>query len=347
MSVAWQALVDLRRLADWMDGQGLESGPIRDARSLQGGTQNVLLRFARGRREFVLRRPPQHPYMDGSETMLREARTLATLADSGVPHPALIAVCQDPSVLGAAFYLMEAVDGFNATVGMPALHASDPSIRRRMGFAMVDAAIALANVDHEAAGLSLRGEAQSYLERQVARWGSQFERYFQYPGWPGPGALGGVEAVGKWLQANLPASFRPGIIHGDFHLANVLYDFAGPRIVAVVDWELSTVGDPLLDLGWLMATWPDEDGGGGTSTVTPWKGFPHVDELIDRYRSHSTRDLSAIAWYGVLACYKLGIILEGTHARAAAGKAPVQTGAELHSKAIALFRRAGRWMKGA
>lgn len=339
---SWRSLVNLEKLTNWMDDEQLESGPIRNAQALQGGTQNVLLRFERGRREFVLRRPPLHPYMDGSETMLREARTLAALSGSSVPHPALIAVCPDADVLGAAFYLMAPVNGFNVTVGMPALHAGDPSIRRRMGFALVDAAVALGNVDHAAAGLSLRGDPQSYLARQVDRWRSQFERYCEYPGWPGPQTLAGVESVGQWLDTNRPASFRPGIIHGDYHLANVLYEFEGPRIAAVVDWELSTVGDPLLDLGWLIATWPDEGGDGGTSRVQPWDGFPTIGELIERYRQSSPRDLSRVAWYGVLACYKLGIILEGTHARACAGKAPQHTGAELHASAVRLFERAAR-----
>jgi aminoglycoside phosphotransferase (APT) family kinase protein len=123
-------VVDFAALARWMDDQQIERGPIEDVTSLQGGTQNVLLRFRRGQRAFVLRRPPKHPRANSNDTMRREARVLAALSDTGVPHPKLIATCSSEDVLGAAFYLMAPVDGFNATVGLPALHASDPAIRR-------------------------------------------------------------------------------------------------------------------------------------------------------------------------------------------------------------------------
>jgi aminoglycoside phosphotransferase (APT) family kinase protein len=328
-----------------MDVRSLESGPICDAVALQGGTQNILVRFRRGEREFVLRRPPLHPYVNGNETMLREARTLAALAGTPVPHPALIAACSDESVLGAAFYLMAPVDGFNATVEMPPLHSGGAAIRQQMGLAMADAAVELARVDFKSAGLALRGEPEGYLQRQIERWGAQLESYVQYAGWPGPSSIPELEIVSRWLEAHCPATFTPGIIHGDFHLANVLYDRHSARLAAIVDWELSTVGDPLLDLGWLIATWPDEDGSGGTSSVTPWQGFPTIDAVIARYRQLSDRDLSSVEWYGVFACYKLGILLEGTQARACAGKAQQETGDRLHDSAIRLFDRATRIMR--
>jgi len=339
---SWHLLVDRDRLGQWMDEQRVESGPIRDAVALQGGTQNILVRFRRGTREFVLRRPPLHPYVNGSETMLREARTLAALAGTAVPHPALIAACSDESVLGAAFYLMEPIDGFNATVEMPSFHAGDAAVRRQMGLAMADSAVALSRVDFAAAGMALRGEPGRYLQRQIERWRVQYHRYVEYAGWTGPASIPSVETVGRWLEAHCPATFTPGIIHGDFHLANVLYDRNSARIAAIVDWELSTVGDPLLDLGWLIATWPDEDGTGGTSVVRPWQGFPKIDAVIERYGQLSGQDLSGVEWYGVFACYKLGILLEGTQARACAGKAPQQTGARLHESALRLFDRATR-----
>lgn len=344
---SWQSLVDEGRLAAWMDSRGLAAGPLKDVRPLHGGTQNVLLRFTRGEREFVLRRPPANPYMDGNRTMLREARVLAALAGTGVPHPALIALCDDVAVLGSIFYLMEPVNGFNATVSMPTLHATDPSMRKQMGHAMVDGALALASVDHVAAGLELRGDPATYFDRQIEQWRSQLESYGRYEGWPGPTALAGIQTIARWLGNNQPREFRAGILHGDYHLANVLYDFQGPGLAAIVDWELSTVGDPLLDLGWLIATWPDENGEGGTSRIVPWSGFPTVRELVQRYEERSSRDLSSIAWYGVLACYKLGIILEGTYARACSGEAARQTGDELHASALRLFERAARLMNGA
>jgi aminoglycoside phosphotransferase (APT) family kinase protein len=342
---AWRGLVDLTRLAAWMDERGLEAGPIEAAARPPGGTQNILIRFRRGDRWFMLRRPPLAAHFNGSETMRREARVLAALADTDVPHPRLIAACPEEDVLGAGFYLMEPVEGFNPTVGLPALHAGDPKIRHAMGLSLADGIAALGRVDHVAKGLSDLGRAEGFLERQVGRWKKQLASYADYEGWAGPGEIEGVDEVGAWLEAHRPQTFKPGIIHGDYHLANVMYRFDGPQLAAIVDWELTTIGDPLLDLGWLLATWPEDDGPeAGNVSVTPWDGFPTAAELVDRYAGQSERDVSAIHWYGVLACYKLGIILEGTHARAAAGKAEVATGERLHSQTLGLFRRALRWI---
>jgi aminoglycoside phosphotransferase (APT) family kinase protein len=342
---AWRSLVDLDRLAAWMDDRGLGSGPIEGAQRPPGGTQNILIRFRRAGRDYMLRRPPLKAHFNGSETMRREARVLAALKGSDVPHPGLIAAEPGEDVLGAAFYLMEPIDGFNPTVGLPPLHAGDPAVRHAMGLALVDGIAALGRVDHVAAGLADLGRADGFLERQVGRWQKQLASYREYEGWAGPGEIEGVDEVAAWLDAHRPATFKPGIIHGDYHLANVLYRFDGPELAAIVDWELTTVGDPLLDLGWLLATWP-EDGGpeAGNVAVTPWEGFPTAAELVERYASQSDRDVSAIHWYGVLACYKLGIILEGTHARAAAGKAEAATGDRLHNQTLGLFRRALRWI---
>ncbi len=340
-SESWRDLVDLDRLVQWMDVQGIGSGPLENIEQLAGGTQNILLRFTRGARAFVLRRPPRHPKMNGSGTMRREARMLAALAGTDVPHPRLIAACDGEDVLGVAFYLMEPIDGFNVTMGMPALHGGDPAIRHKMGLALADGAAALGRVDHVAVGLADFGKAEGYLERQVARWRSQLESYSEYQGWAGPSEIPGIEEVATWLDDNRPASFTPGIIHGDYHLANVMYRKDGPELAAIVDWELTTIGDPLIDLGWLMATWPDEEGGrpGSPVIVQPWSGFPKIGELVARYAQGSSRDLSAIGWYGVLACYKLGIILEGSNARASVGKAPKEIGDRLHATTIGLFQR--------
>ena len=174
---SWNDLVDLEKLCEWMDSQGLERGPLEKVTPLAGGTQNILLRFKRGNRTFVLRRPPHRPHMNGSETMRREARVLGALKGSDVPHPGLIAACPTEDVLGAAFYLMEPVEGFNATVGLPPLHAGDPRIRHGMGLAIADGAAALGRVDYIAAGLGDLGKVENYLERQVKRWRSQLESY--------------------------------------------------------------------------------------------------------------------------------------------------------------------------
>jgi aminoglycoside phosphotransferase (APT) family kinase protein len=273
--------------------------------------------------------------------MRRESRVLAALAYSDVPHPKLIAACADETVLGAAFYLMEAIDGFNATVALPEPHRSDPALRRAMGFALVDGIAALGRVDYVAAGLHDFGKPDNYLERQVERWRGQLTGYTKFEGWPGPHELPGFEQVARYLETNRPSSFRPGILHGDYHLANVMFRLDGPQLAAIVDWELATIGDPLLDLGWILATWRGGDGNDlDALVVEPWEGFPTADELVARYALGSDRDLRAIDWYVVLACYKLGIIVEGTYARACAGVASIETGRRLHTHAVQLFRRA-------
>ncbi len=345
----WEDLVDIDAVARWMHTQGLGKGAIEKARSLGGGTQNILLKFEFAGRNFVLRRPPRHPRVDSDDTMRREMRVLAALAGSAVPHPALIRGCPEKNVIGTAFYLMEPIDGFNPTAGLPPLHAQDPMIRRRMGLALVEGIAALGAIDYHAAGLADFGRPENYLHRQVARWRAQLNGYHQFAGWPGPQRMPGVEQVADWLEANRPARFTPGIMHGDYHMANVMYRFDGPELAAIVDWELATIGDPLIDLAWLLATWPEGAAPlpGAIAAIDPWVGFPSAEELIEHYRERTDRDLTDIRWYAILACYKLGIIVEGTYARACAGMAPHETGEQLHAGMIMLFERALRWIRDA
>ena len=332
--------VDLQALEAWMDGRALGHGPLDAAELLGGGTQNILLRFRRAERTYVLRRPPLHKRKNSDETMRREARVLDALAGSDVPHPALIAAEADDGVLGASFYLMEPVDGFNATVEIPDLHRSSPDVGHRMGLALAEGIATLACIDHTAVGLDGFGRVEGYLDRQVSRWWSQLESYSELAGYHGPD-IPGLDQVAAWLEANQPTDFTPGIMHGDYHLANVMYRRDSPELAAIVDWELCTVGDPLVDLGVLLATWAEGDD--TTLANNPSiPGLPTAAELVSHYGERSDRDISAVAWYTALACYKLGIILEGTHARASAGQAPKATGDMLHATTLALFARATR-----
>jgi aminoglycoside phosphotransferase (APT) family kinase protein len=340
------ALVDLDVLAGWMDAQGLPRGPFERVHLLGGGTQNILLRFDRGGAEYVLRRGPRHLRPKTNDVMRREARMLAALAGSDVPHPTFVAACPDETVMGGAvFYLMRPVAGFNPTTGLPALHAGDTAIRHAMGIEAAAALARLGRVDYRAVGLDDFGKPEGFLERQVSRWMGELDSYGRYEGYPGP-EIPGLARVAAWLDANRPKSFTPGILHGDYHLANVMYANDGPRLAAIVDWEMCTIGDPLLDLGWLVATWPDAEYPGVAVSLAHLGGLPTTGELVARYAADSTRDLAAMDWYVVLACFKLGIVLEGTHARACAGKAPQATGDLLHAITLGLFKRAETLIAG-
>jgi aminoglycoside phosphotransferase (APT) family kinase protein len=331
-----------------MDREGLPAGRFEDVGTLAGGTQNVLLRFRRGSRAFVLRRGPPHLRPVSNDVMRREARVLRALAGTAVRHPRFIAGCMDETVMsGAVFYLMEPVDGFNPSVTLPPLHASDAAVRREMGFEIVDAIAELAAVDHAAVGLGDLGKPDGFIERQVSRWLGELESYSRFEGYAGP-AIPGVARVAAWLDDNRPSTWTPGIMHGDYHFANVLYEHTTPRLAAIVDWEMCTIGDPLLDLGWLIATWPDATrrGAVGAAGIGAAGGLPATAEIVARYAERSTRDLAAIDWYAVLACFKLGIVLEGTHARASAGKAPKAVGDMLHATTLGLFERAEALIAG-
>ncbi|WP_082690351.1 phosphotransferase family protein [Mycobacterium sp. M26] len=330
-----------------MSGQGLGDGPIENVVEIVGGTQNVMLRFSRSGRDYVFRRGPRHLRPVSNKVILRETRVLSALADSDVPHPHLIAVCEDTSVLGdAVFYLMEPIDGFNAGAALPALHAGDAAIRHEMGLSMAEAVARLGAVDHVAVGLQDFGKADGFLERQVPRWLSELESYSGFDNYAGPD-IGDVDAVATWLQQHQPSSWKPGIMHGDYHAANVMFSPTGPEVVAIVDWEMCTIGDPLLDLGWMLATWYDPEHDSVLTNVLMDAGdLATPDELVARYAQNTTRDLSNIDWYTVLACFKLGIILEGSNARAAAGLAPKEIGDRLHIATVRLFQRALAIMEG-
>lgn len=345
MSETWKSLVDIEALSDWMAGRGFGDAPIVNPRALTGGTQNILVAFEHGGQPMVLRRPPAHAQTDSEVVMKREARLLAALGGTGVPHPRFIAGCNDPAILGASFYVMEAVNGYNAHDALPPPFDADPTLRRRMGFALADCIAALGRIDYMALGLGDFGKPDGFLERQVTRWRKQLDGYTRYAAWEGPSALGNVDSMSDWLDRHRPANQPPGIIHGDVHLANILYRYDEPEIAALIDWELATLGDPLIDLGWLLGHWPDANGEGlATTGAKPWGGFPSADAMVARYAESSGRDISAINWYAALACYKRAVIIEGTYARSCAGLADMEIGRLLHERAVALIRRAEQFI---
>ena len=200
---------------------------------------------------------------------------------------------------------------------------------------MPAAIAALGLIDPVAAGLGDLGRTDGWIDRQVPRWRKQLDSYGELDGYGGL-TIAGVDAVASWLDRHRPSQMLAGVIHGDFHFANVLIAPDRGEVAAIVDWELATLGHPLLDLGHLLATWPGQT---GIVTVDA-PNLPTADEVIERYAVLTGRDLDDLPWFRVLACYRLGIILEGSHARAAAGLAPAEIGDLLHANAVALFELA-------
>ncbi|MEU6584095.1 phosphotransferase family protein [Nocardia sp. NPDC046763] len=339
-------VVDFAIVGKWMEEQGLPGGEFEEVKPLGGGTQNIMLRFRRGGREYVLRRGPKHLRAASNTVIQRESRILGALGDTEIRAPKVIAACPDESVLGASFYLMEPIVGFNPQNELPEPHASDPEVRRQMGLSAVEAIARLGSLDHEALGLADYGKPEGFLERQVPRWLKELDSYSVNDGYPGP-EIPGVAQVGDWLDRNRPAQPKAGILHGDCHLANMMFSYDGPEVVAMVDWEMSTIGDPLLDLGWQIATRPvpGTTGAALVGSLGAVGGLPAPEEMIAHYAKFSDRDLTHVTWYTVLACFKLGIVLEGTHARACAGKAPKQVGDFLHAITLELFEKAHKLME--
>ncbi|WP_243659153.1 phosphotransferase family protein [Tamaricihabitans halophyticus] len=330
-----------------MSEQGLGSGPLNGITVVGGGTQNILIRFWRDGREYVLRRPPRYKRANSDETMIREARILAALALTDVPHAGLIATCDDLDVVGAAFYLMEPVDGVNPTVAVPDGLAANLTRQYDLGIAIVSGLARLGGVDPVTVGLADLGKPDEWLERQVPRWRRQLASYAALEGYCG-NELARVDEIGRWLECRRPRprSWRPGLIHGDFHLANVMVRQDQPTLAAIVDWELASQGDPLLDLGQLLATWPRNDYPLGVDPAVPLPGLPTDRELLDWYGRHCDRDLEHVTWFRVLACYRLAILIEGTFARALAGMAPMEIGELSHRRAVALLDQATDLVEG-
>ena len=337
----FEGAIDWPRLDSWIArAQVPGEGPATAVARLRGGLQNLVFRIERGSASFVLRRPPVRIRDGQNETMLREARILKALAGSGVPHPHVHAVCDDPSVIGACFYLMEPLEGRAQTGALKGGYAEKAEWRRAMGEELVKAATALAAVDPQKVGLGDLGKPENWHERQVARWRSQLEGYAATPGYD-PAELPHVDAVGRWLSSNLPRDRRIGIVHGDLQFPNVMFSLEAPRISGLVDWELASLGDPLLDLGWILTSWLEPgDPDGKKPMVQPWDGFMSRGELIALYGRLSGRDMSEVPWFFALACYKLACLLEGSYARSKAGQIPADVGAQIHVYSTWLMAKA-------
>ena len=333
-------VIDWEKLNAWIAEQNLPgSGPITVVTKLKGGVQNNVFLIERGSYSFVLRRPSRHVRPGSNETMVKEARVLKALDGSAVPHPKIYGVCDDQSVIGAAFYLMEPLEGFAPSQQLPGNYATDAAWRSAMGVELIRSAAALAAVDYKAVGLGDLGKPDGWHERQVERWRSQLDGYRSSPNYDG--ALPFIDEVGRWLSDNQPTEKRIGIVHGDYQFANVMFSLKAPRISGVVDWELTSLGDPLLDLGWVLTSWTEPgDPDGKRPLVQPWENFQSRAELVRLYGEISGRDMSDMPWFFTLACYKLACLLEGTYARSRQGQVPENIGQSVHAYALWLMNKA-------
>ncbi|MGY1916578.1 phosphotransferase family protein [Blastococcus sp. SYSU DS0973] len=263
----------------------------------------------------ILRRPPTGAVLATAHDMAREHRVISALEPTPVPVPRTLHLCTDTEVLGAPFYVMERVVGVHVTREMPAGYADAPEQRRAIGDALVDTLGALHGVDPAAVGLADFGRPEGFLARQVRRWTTQWEatRDRDRPD---------LDALAARLAETVPDTQRPGITHGDYRLDNCLLDPDTPgRIAAVLDWEMSTLGDPLTDLGMMLVYWPEagEDRPSTQSPVTALPGFPTRREVAERYATVTGTDLSELNWYLAFGFFKFAAIIAGILARSAAG----------------------------
>src|SRR5947209_6677922 len=302
-------------LAAFLDEERLGSGPI-DAERIGEGHSNVTYLIRRGDERFVLRRPPRPPLPPSAHDVLRESRLLTAVADASVRTPPVLATCDDETVLGVPFYVMEYIDGTVITSSVPEALAT-PEERRRISVELVEALVEMHAVDWQACGLEGFGKPTGYLERQLRRFGGLWEHNKTRE-------LPLVQEVGDWLAANRPESPAATIVHGDYRLGNTMFGSAAPaQLVAIFDWEMATIGDPLADVGYMTATWsqrhPEKSTMFDLLTVTHEEGFLGRDELVAAYEERSGRSMSDLRWYQALALWKAAVFMEGNYKRSLAG----------------------------
>lgn len=309
-----EPLLVLEPLEEFLDAAGLGAGPV-EAEPIGEGHSNVTFLLRRGSDKLVLRRPPRGPLPPSAHDVLREARLLRALDALGPPVPEVLASCEDAGVIGAPFYVMPFVEGHVLAASLPP-ELGDGGAPARIAEQLVDGLVALHAVDFEAVGLEGFGRPDGYLERQIKRFGGLLENNATRP-------LPELERVGEWLAANVPASPAAAIVHGDYRLGNVMFAPREPRLVAVLDWEMATIGDPLADVGYMTAMWAQEGDPvnpvAELSRVTRLPGFPGRDALAERYVEATGHSIEAMPWYQTLALWKAAIFLEGSFKRYQAG----------------------------
>jgi aminoglycoside phosphotransferase (APT) family kinase protein len=315
-SVAPPLLV-LDRVRQFLDAHGLGAGAVRAHRIGEGGGSNFTFLVERDEGRYVLRRPPRPPLPPSAHDMVREARLQLALAPLGIRVPTILAVCEDASVLGVPFYVMDYINGDVVSTTLPAELERSPEARRRLGGDLVDTLAEIHAADIQTPGLAAFVRPGSYLERQVRRFSQLWHVNATRE-------LPSVEEVGRELERSMPAPLPDTVVHGDYRLGNMIVHRDNPSsIAAVLDWEMGAIGDPRADVGYLVATYSEPGGEAnplGTSPVTATPGFPSRAELVERYARASGRDVEPLAWFEALALWKAAVFCEAIYGRYVRGE---------------------------
>ncbi len=308
-------MIDVERLATWMDEAALPGkGEPLEAGYVSGGSQNEIYEIRRGDLHAALRIPPPAAPQSRDDGILREWRIIEALDGTDVPCTPAIGMCADTSVLGRPFYLMGFVDGWSPmnTDGWPSPFDTDLEARQGLAYQLIEGIALLGNVDWRARGLHDLGRPDGFHERQVDRWTAFLERIRGRD-------LPGFDVAAAWLREHRPIDFVPGLMHGDYQFANVMFEHGAPaRLAAIVDWEMGTVGDPKLDLGWVLQGWPEDTHAPGVSGFgyADLYGMPSRDQIARHYADASGRQVDDVDYYVILARWKLGVVLEQGYQRA-------------------------------
>ncbi len=310
----YDRLVDEGALEDYLETH-LGPADTYTVEHHQEGFSNETLFCTWGDRELVIRRPPPGETAETAHDVLREYRVTKALSDHdcAVPVPQPLVACENHEVIGSEFYVMDRLEGDVCRWAEPDRFA-DPAARREVGVQLVDTLVAIHDVDHTAVGLDDFGRPAGYTPRQVERWRGQLEWAFERT--REERAVPTLEDVGAWLEANVPEDHPETLVHGDYKLDNVMFGPGSePRLVGVFDWEMSTLGDPRFDLGWMLAYWRNPDDPEPAvpelmPTFMEAEGYPSRAELVDRYERESGRSFPNDRFYRTLAVYKLAALGE-------------------------------------
>lgn len=333
--------LDEARLGAWLAANVAGFAAPFTVEKFPGGQSNPTYRIDSAGGRFVLRRKPFGPILPSAHAVEREHRLIAALHPSGFPVARPHGLCEDPGVIGAPFYVMELVEG--RTLWDGTLPGMTPPERTAHYEAIVDTLAALHAIDYAGVGLGDYGKPGNYFERQVARWSKQY-RASQTDDLPE------VDRLIEWLPRTVPAQTRTSIVHGDFRIDNLIFAGDGPHIRAVLDWELSTLGDPLADFSYFLMSWvTDPEGRSGVKGCTgPDTGIPTLEQVVARYCAATGRDgVPDLDWYFAYNLFRLTGIVQGIKKRMQDGNASSAQAAETVARLPGLAAAAWRFAEAA